>query len=320
MIAPPFLVSYSSLDDYLRALGPESCELRKRHENEIKCLVEKGLPPIVSPRCLAVLFGYSTGFVQTLSQNSWKYYRTFTISQGKKRRKIQAPKVALKVIQKWFGYHLSDAVAVDDNVFGFIPGKSAPAAAMQHVNAKWVYSVDIKDFFPSTPKDVVEKALIQTGYSDVSAFLLSGLLCYKNALAQGSPASPILSNLVFMEMDLQLKNIADENNVRFTRYADDIVFSGKEEFPENIKGQVKDLFKDTCWDLSDEKEYYAEIPKRLKVHGLLVHGDKPRLTKGYRNKIRAYKHLLSKERIKEDDISRIKGHVKYAESIDRLGE
>ena len=317
MLAPPLLVSYASLEDYLKALDPG---LRRLHENRIRRLVEQGFPPVVSSRCLAVLFGYSTKFVNAMSQQNWKYYRTFAIRQGKKKREIQAPKVALKVIQKWFGHHLGSAISFDDHVFGFIPGKSAPAAAMQHVNARWVYSFDINNFFPSTPKTIVETTLVEIGYSARAAKLMAGLLCHRESLAQGSPASPVLSNIFLREIDTQLKAIADNFQIRFTRYADDIVFSGIEQCPENIKAQVNGLFEDTCWNLSKEKEYFSEIPKRLKVHGLLVHGAKPRLTKGYRNRIRAYKYLLASGQIKDEDRLRIIGHIKYAESIDKHKE
>lgn len=317
MLAPPLLVSYASIDDYLEALDPG---LRRLHETRIRRLVEQGFPPVVSSRCLAVLFGYSTKFVNAMAQQNWKYYRTFVIRQGKKKREIQAPKVALKVIQKWFGYHLSRAITFDDFVFGFVSGKSAPAAAAQHASARWVYSVDVNNFFPSTPRAVVISALVGIGYSERAATLLAGLLCYRNSLAQGSPASPVISNIAFRELDRQLKEIAVENHIRMTRYADDIVFSGVDKFTEDIKNQVEGLFENTCWTLSGEKEYFSEIPKRLKVHGLLVHGDRPRLTKGYRNRIRAYKHLLETGQIKDEDIPRIKGHIKYAESIDRLEE
>ncbi len=315
MIAPPLLVSYSSFEDYLEALDPG---LRRLHENRMRGLIDRGLPPVVSARCLATLFGYSTKFVNAMAQQNWKYYRVFTIRQGKKRREIQAPKVAIKVIQKWFGYHLAKAITFEDFVCGFVSGKSAPLAAAQHVNARWVYSVDINNFFPSTPNDAVAKSLIQIGYSDRAASLLAGLLCYRRALAQGSPASPVISNLVFNELDQQLKQLAHENNLRFTRYADDIVFSGTDKIPSNLKDQVRALFENTYWKLSADKEYYAEIPNRLKVHGLLVHGDRVRLTKGYRNKIRAYKHLLEKGQIKDEDIKRIKGHIQYAKSIDNF--
>lgn len=58
------------------------------------------------------------------------------------------------------------------------------------------------------------------------------------------------------------------------------------------------------------------LPNRLKVHGLLVHGEKVRLTKGYRNRIRAYKHLYGKDKIKDEDVKRIVGHITYASQVE----
>ena len=315
MLAPPLLVSYSNLDDYLDSLSPE---LRKQHETGIRELVERNLPPVVSSQCLAILFGYSTKFITSMANRNWKYYRLFSIQKGKKTRHIQAPKVALKVIQKWFGNHLAQSTTFQDHVYGFIPNKSAPKAAAQHANAKWVYSVDISDFFRSTPATVVKEALTNLGYSDSAAKLLSQLLCFKKNLAQGSPASPVISNIVFRDIDDQLKALADQYQLRLTRYADDIVFSGTQEFPEIIKSEVEKMINGTCWKLSAEKEYYSHLPKRLKVHGLLVHGESPRLTKGYRNKIRAYKHLMNSQKVKEKDLSRIQGHINYSNSVDKL--
>lgn len=57
---------------------------------------------------------------------------------------------------------------------------------------------------------------------------------------------------------------------------------------------------------------------RLKVHGLLVHNKYPRLTKEYRNKLRAYKHLMKNNKIKESDMLFIKGHISYEKSVDAL--
>ncbi len=140
MKAPPLLVSYSSIDDYLAALSPE---LREQYEEQIRTLVNQGLPPVVSSKCLATLFGYTTKFVYAMRRQSWKYYRNFTIRQGKKKRQIQAPKVALKVIQKWFGFHLAKAIKYEEFVYGFVEGRSAIDAAAVHTNAKWIYSTEV---------------------------------------------------------------------------------------------------------------------------------------------------------------------------------
>ena len=228
MLAPPLLVSYSSVEGYLSALTPE---LRDEHDEKIRALVASRLLPVVSSKCLSVLFGYSTQFVKALSLKNYKYYREFTIRKGKKRRKIQAPRVALKVIQKWFGYHLAEALPVEDYVYGFVAGRSAIDAAAKHCGSSWVYSVDIQDFFPSTKDDVVIEELVELGYSEKGAALITHLCCYNNSLGQGAPSSPVLSNLVMRPIDLELGTLADELGITFSRYADDIVFSGDNPSP-----------------------------------------------------------------------------------------
>lgn len=313
MKAPPLLVSYSSLDDYLAALQPD---LRQQYGSQVSDLVDKGLPPVVSSHCLGTLFGYTPQFVNAMMARNWRYYRTFKVPKGKGKREITAPKVGLKAIQKWFGFHLAKRLTFGDSIYGFIAGRSAVDAAGFHSGANWVYSVDIENFFQTTPIQVVEMRLIEIGYSAKAANLISKLCCYKDSLAQGSPASPVLSNLVMRAVDSELVKIAKRHDVKLTRYADDIVFSGTGDFSETLRSDTNRLFSNTCWQLSSSKENFAKLPQRLKVHGLLVHGQEPRLTKGYRNKIRAYKHLLRAQKVREKDVARLLGHVKYAKSVD----
>jgi len=92
MKAAPLLISFDNVEDYLSALAPS---LREKHESEIVRLVGSGLPPIVSTRCLATLLGYSSTFVKAMQKQNVKYYREFQIRKGRKKRSIQAPKVAL---------------------------------------------------------------------------------------------------------------------------------------------------------------------------------------------------------------------------------
>lgn len=317
MIAPPLLVSFASIDDYIEAL---TTDLQAEFEDEIRALWERGLPPVVSSRCLAVLFGFSTKFVNAMANNNRKYYREFSISKGKKKRKIQAPRVALKVIQKWFGYHLSQAMQFEDFLYGFVPGRSAVGAAAQHCGARWVYSIDIKDFFPTTTATVVREALTLLGYSQKACGVISALCCYGGVLAQGAPSSPVLANISMSQVDATLAALAAQADLTYTRYADDMVFSGLGPVPENLVSNVAAVFDGTCWSIARQKSRLAVLNEgqRLKVHGLLVHGERPRLTKGYRNRVRAYRHLLASDRVREEDKRRLEGHVHYADSVENF--
>ncbi|MDO9317561.1 MAG: reverse transcriptase family protein [Gammaproteobacteria bacterium] len=319
MKAPPLLVSFSSIDSYISALNPA---LRFQYETEIRALFDKGLPPVVSASCLALLFGYSVRFVNAMCLKNHRYFREFTIKQGKKTRLIKSPKVSIKVIQKWFGTHLASLLTVEDYVYGFTPGKSAVQAASKHCNARWIYSVDIKNFFSSTTDDIIKSSLLELGYSRKAVELIVPLCCFGHTLAQGSPSSPVISNLVMRATDSVLFSLSEKYGATFTRYADDIVFSGRDEFPVSLKEELKGVFENTCWKLSPSKEYFADsaVGQRLKVHGLLVAGSKVRLTKGYRNKLRAYRFMTDKGKVSGKDHERMMGHISYADSVARLSE
>ena len=326
MKAPSLLVSYSNpkdiydLDDFFNALNYVSDVKNETEKEQIKSLLKLRYPPVVSIRSLSLLFGVHPNFIYHMYTNPEKLYNIFEIRKNNgQHREIHSPRVSLKVIQKWIGFHLSNAkLGIENHVYGFIPKKSSIDAAAVHCNSKWILSVDVKNYFSTTHIDVVKKALIALGYSKMGAHMIAMLSSYKENLAQGSPASPVLSNIAFKEVDVNLKKLADQYKINLTRYADDITFSGKGDYPENLKKEVYNIFEPTCWNLTKEKEYFAKLPKRLKVHGLLVHGNYPRLTKGYRNKIRAYKHMLQKGKIRNSKgIHRIVSHIKYAELVDK---
>jgi RNA-directed DNA polymerase len=197
-------------------------------------------------------------------------------------------------------------------------GRSHAAAAAEHCRARWVFSVDIKDFFQSTPTELVALSLEKIGFTEQGSLLLSSLACLRGVLAQGAPTSPVLSNICFDSIDQKLLKVALQHNVRLTRYADDIVFSGTSEFPLILRDQVLEIFVEGPWRLAAQKTKLFELPDRLKVHGLLVHGESIRLTKGYRNKLRAYRHLLSIGGIRDSDRAKVIGHVIYGAFIDKL--
>ena len=315
MNAPPLLVSFTSVEKYIEAL-PE--KHRESYATDIIALYSQGFPPVVSKSCLAILFGFSNDFIYTLATKPNKFYRSFSIRKGKKTRQIFAPKVGLKVIQKWLVSHLSNAIEFQPHVLGFVKGKSFADASKIHIGARWVLSIDIMDFFPSINKTNVIQSLLSEGYSQKSAELIADLCCLNNVLAQGSPASPVLSNLFMKEIDLKLVQLSQTYNVCLSRYADDITFSGIEDYPESLLHELKVIFNESGLSLNTKKNYFADASQgqRLMVHGLLVKQDKIALTKNYRNKLRAYKHMIENNKVAEKDIIRLTGHINFSEFIE----
>lgn len=305
---------FKDSDQFLRSLS-NGISIEER--NEIERLIDLRLPPVASWVALATLLGVNAGIIWSFYKKPHKYYREFEIPKGNgKVRKIQAPKIGLKIIQKWLSVRLADKYVNPSHVYGFVSGRSHIDAANVHCGCDWVFSVDIKDFFQTTPKAFVENALIEIGYGAKSSELIARFACLNGFLAQGSPLSPLLSNMCLRNLDETLLTLANNYNARISRYADDVVFSGVGDFPEGLKNSVIDAFSLTPWKIAENKIKISKKPNRLKVHGLLVESTEIRLTKGYRNKLRAYKHLLENDKLKEN-ISIIKGHLNYQELVNR---
>jgi hypothetical protein len=313
--SPPLLASFGSLEEALDAM-PE--RFRSSIGQAMRPLVERRLPPALSVGVVATLFGLSLAFVRAMVTRPQRYYRVFEIRKGRKRRRISSPRVSLKLIQSWLGFHLARAVQLPPNVFGFVPGLNGVIeAAAVHSGATWVYSVDLRDFFPSVTRSRTALALTEVGYPANSAAFIAELCSLDGVLPQGSPASPVLSNLAFLATDRALIAIAGDLAIKYTRYADDLVFSGAGSPPQEMQARVHACLSAHGWQIAPEKEYMAVLPARLKVHGLLVHGSRPRLTKGYRNRIRAYRHLVAEGRVREGDRARLSGHLAYADQVER---
>ena len=309
--------TFNTGEELLRALGST---IDSSEAESIRYLVSNGLPPVTSARALAAMVGVNEGLVWSMVNRQTRHYRVFTIPKGKGVRLITAPRVVLKIIQKWLSVRLQANYQRPDHVFGFVPGVSHIDAATRHLNAHWVLNFDIENFFPSTPEALVHDNLRQLGYPDAGAALIARLACFQGHLAQGAPSSPVLSNMAFHQIDVRLVKLAMNHQLRLTRYADDIVFSGTGQFPNPLTQDVLTLFSETPWRIAEKKTHLALLPSRLKVHGLLVHGDKVRLTKGYRNKLRAYKHLHERGAIKSDHLARVRGHLSYASAVECRSE
>lgn len=312
LLDSPFFL-FERLDDLIRALGSD---LDPLEEMEIRRLAQLGLPPVTSITTLATMLGLNPGFVWSLVHTNRRYYRSFALPKGRGFREITAPKVGLKIVQKWVSVHLNRRYQPAEHVHGFVTGKSHVTAAECHVGAEWVASFDIRDFFPSTPQILVETVLMESGYSQEAARILGSICCYKGFLPQGAPSSPVLANMCFSSVDAGISELANDLELVVTRYADDVTYSSRGEWNLQIEQRMRELLDASPWSLAVQKTCYARLPERLKVHGLLVSGDKVRLTKGYRNRLRMLRHLKARGVDLGVETSKINGHIEYAKFID----
>lgn len=170
-------------------------------------------------------------------------------------RLIEAPKARLKALQRRILHEILDHLPAHDCAHGFVKGRSCLSAAQRHAGEATVVTADLKDFFLDTPLRRVHGLFRCLGYPWPVARLLTGLCAtaapagvfeqppafgrfgwalrmqYRGLhLPQGAPTSPALANFCSWRLDCRLSGLAAHLNARYTRYADDLAFSGNREF------------------------------------------------------------------------------------------
>ena len=196
-------------------------------------------------------------------------YHNFNISNGKKERLITSPSKNLKQRQKWIlNYILYNFNAIDC-AHGFTKTKSIVTNAKCHVNKKEIGCLDIKDFFPSISAKQIFDVFRNFGYGEELAMELCKLCTYEDCLPQGAPTSPMLSNIVFAPIDSEILQYSKENNLVYTRYADDITISADEDISNHLC-EVKKIIQKYGFEINEQKTHIMKDNYRKMVTGLVV--------------------------------------------------
>lgn len=198
-------------------------------------------------------------------------YRTFSIpKKSGGTRKIEAPSDELKRIQLWIKENILDQFSASQYAKGFIKGISIFDNALPHVNKDLVINLDLKDFFPSIEYRKIYKIFKYIGYTDSVSKLLTNLCTNpRNVLPQGSPASPVISNLVSLRLDKRLGRLAEEIGATYTRYADDITFSGNKNLVKYLK-LIRKIIHEEGFRINEKKFHLQYSYQRQEVTGLIV--------------------------------------------------
>jgi len=165
-------------------------------------------------------------------------YATFTIPKRRGGvRAISAPSNNLKIIQANLNRVLRLVYKTRAVVHGFALGKSIVSNASSHIKRRYVFNIDLKDFFGSINFGRVRGMLMAQPYNtgNGAATLIAQLCTFNGVLPQGAPTSPIITNMICGRLDTELIGLALTHHCRYTRYADDITFSAAtRSFPEAI--------------------------------------------------------------------------------------
>ena len=243
----------------------------------------------------------------TLANSQEKNYREFKI---KKRsgawRTIYEPSKILKFVQRNILNNVLLERPISMYAKAYYPGLSLNDNAMMHVNKKMILKLDIKDFFNNISFMSIYKACFPIEYYPFSVGMLLTNLCTLNDhLVQGAPTSAYISNLVMRDFDENVGRFAEKFDISYTRYSDDMTFSG--EFnPSELIVKVRKMLYKLGLELNNNKIHIVHKSSSQNVTGIVVN-EKLQVNIKYRNKIRQEIYYIKKfglsSHMKKSDIN-----------------
>jgi hypothetical protein len=153
--------------------------------------------------------------------------------------------------------------------------------------------MDLQDFFPSITKRRVMKIFLNIGYPRNVSYFLSQICCSNDHLPQGAATSPALSNLVARRLDRRLMGLAQSYELVYTRYADDLTFSGA-CIPIGFAAIVEKISAEEGFTINREKTHLCRSQNKRIVTGISVTGKTLELPRAYRRKLRQEIHYILK--------------------------
>jgi RNA-directed DNA polymerase len=252
-----------------------------------------GIPPLPDPAAVAAAAGVTVGALRFLTfhrgVSATTHYRRFLIPKktGGTRR-ISAPLPRLKALQRWVLQEVLSKVPVHDAAHGFVPGRSIVTNAQPHVGRRVVVNFDLQDFFPTITYPRVWGLFRSLGYPPATCTVLAlatteplvdeiqldGRRWFvhrsERHLPQGSPCSPVITNLLCRRLDQRLTGLARKLGMTYTRYADDLTFSGDPDALSTLLGAVRAIVLDEGFRLNAKKTHVMRRAGRQEVTGLVV--------------------------------------------------
>ena len=252
-------------------------------------------------------------------------------------RLLEAPLPLLKRVQSRIHRELLARVPVHAAATGFVAGRSVADHAGAHAGQSCVLCFDLRDFFPSVGRARIEAIFSGLGYAPGVAQCLARLCTTRTPervrerlleagstdaqrlsmphLPQGAPSSPTLANLAALALDRRLSGLAERFGARYTRYADDLCFSGPERLGRDarvLQAWVEAIARAEGFALRADKTRKLPASGRQCVTGLVVN-ERPNLPRERYDLLRARLHRLTKGTALTPELhAQMRGEISWA--------
>ncbi len=294
--------------------------------SDLDALARAGLPPLSTPADLALAIGLTVPRLRWLAFHAEAatrvHYVEFEVAKkGGGTRKLAAPHRTLAAAQRWVLDRIVAGLAVEPEAHGFLAGRSILTNARAHAGRSVVVNLDLEGFFPSIGFPRVRSVFRRLGYSPAVATILA-LLCTEcprrrvvydgtpyfvaigpRGLPQGACTSPGLSNQVARRLDRRLSGLARKLGATYTRYADDLSFSGDEGLEPRVGyllARVRHLAGAEGFAVNEAKTRVLRRNAAQVVTGLVVN-DGPGVPRDEVRRLRALLHRARFEGLDAQD-------------------
>ena len=262
-------------------------------------------------------------------------------------RIIERPKPRLKAVQRRLLHEILDEIPAHPAAHGFTRGRSAVTHARAHVGRHAVMRLDLEDFFASVPAGRAYETFRAAGYPEAVAHMLTGLttnvvpvafwsgvsrptdrgliashhrlgrrLAFPH-LPQGAPTSPALANLAAFGLDRRLSGLAARLGLTYTRYADDLTFSGP---PSLVRAapwlghRVADIAESEGFRINPRKSSLVTRAGRQVVCGIVVN-ERPNVTRREYDELKAILHNAARGAAGRPDAAHLLGRIAWVAAV-----
>ncbi|AKJ43527.1 retron St85 family RNA-directed DNA polymerase [Pragia fontium] len=282
----------------------------------IETLVSNKVPVIFEIEHLSRLIGVDITQLRKMINSPQHFYREFSIPKRRGgHRKILAPYPSLLMCQTWIYENILKSIPIHSSAHGYVKERSILSNATIHLKQNALLKVDLKDFFPSISINWVINLFSSLGYSNNVSYYLAAICCCDECLPQGAATSPYLSNILLVNLDYRLHKLSSKYHLNYTRYADDLVFSGK-YIPHNLINIISSIIADFGLNVNQAKTSLIIGNKQKIITGLSVQKNELQLPRSKKRQIKQEIYYIKKYGL-ISHISKLKiNKLNYHQSIE----
>lgn len=272
--------------------------------------------------------GLTPDYIRKIIRSANYRYKLYNIPKRKGGfREVAHPSSTLKLLQRWVAENIFNHLPIHKAVFSYRSGICIKELADIHKKNNFLLRIDFKDFFPSiSARDIAyflkkNYEILPHSLSDADIKTVGLIVCKDNNLIIGSPSSPVISNVILYDFDNQCDKMAQNKDVIYSRYADDIYFST--DTPD-VLDKIYREFQDELHKLrspklfiNKDKTILSSKKRRRIITGLVLTSDnKVSVGRAQKRFIKGLIHRYIEKQLEPKQISYLKGYLAYLNSVE----